>query len=190
MPARASSACPAPGDLRLRPVPDTEPPYDEEVQPRHLALVPPVRPAAEPLPFDGPGPRLGEDPVDLFNPQPTPRAVLPEPRGWLVRLIRVVLECLEGWRPPGQLCPYATDEAVAEVAAKRKRVPQTSSAPQVRSLHVTEPVTGVVEACAVVCRDGRYQAIALRLEGLDGRWRCVALHVVAPTGGCPYAGPP
>jgi hypothetical protein len=48
-------------------------------------------------------------------------------------------------------------------------------------LHLTEPVDGVVEACAVVDRGGRYQAIALRLEGLDGRWQCVALHVmVAP----------
>jgi hypothetical protein len=127
MPARASSACPDPGYPRLRPVPGTEPPYDDEVQVRRLALVrSPLQPAAEPLPFDGPGRRLFDTPVDYFDPQPTPRHVLPEPRGWLTRLMRVVLECLEGWRAPGQLRPYVTDEAVAEVAAKRKPVARTA----------------------------------------------------------------
>ena len=52
------------------------------------------------------------------------------------------------------------------------------AAPRVRSLHVTEPVDGVVESCAVVQRGTRTHAVAIRLEGLDGRWLCVALNVM------------
>jgi len=47
----------------------------------------------------------------------------------------------------------------------------------VRSVHTTEPVPGVVEASAVVVDRGRVRAVALRLEGLDGRWRATALEM-------------
>ena len=36
---------------------------------------------------------------------------------------------------------------------------------------------GVVEAAATVRVGARYRAIAFRLEGLDGRWRCVRLQI-------------
>jgi hypothetical protein len=42
-------------------------------------------------------------------------------------------------------------------------------------VHVSEPADGVAEACAVVDTGPRRRAIALRLEGLDGRWRCTQL---------------
>jgi hypothetical protein len=92
----------------------------------------------------------------------------------------VVLECLEGWRPPVQLRQYAVAEVVAAVAARRKPVARPGSAPRVRSLHVSEPVSGVVESCAVVQRGTRTHAVAIRLEGLDGRWLCVALDLIDP----------
>ena len=41
------------------------------------------------------------------------------------------------------------------------------------SVHVCEPADGVAEVCAVVFTGARYRAIAARLEGLDGHWRCV-----------------
>jgi hypothetical protein len=35
----------------------------------------------------------------------------------------------------------------------------------------------VAELAAVVRRGGRMAAIALRLEGVDGRWQCTALQI-------------
>lgn len=48
---------------------------------------------------------------------------------------------------------------------------------RVRSVHVSAPADGVIEMTAVVRDGGRYRAVAARLEGLDGRWRCVQLQI-------------
>jgi hypothetical protein len=45
------------------------------------------------------------------------------------------------------------------------------------SLHFAEPADGVAEVAAIVRIGDRFRAIALRLEGLDGRWRCVRLQI-------------
>jgi hypothetical protein len=47
---------------------------------------------------------------------------------------------------------------------------------QVRSVHLCEPVDGVAEASVVVAGALRWWALALRLEGLNGRW--VLTHVL------------
>jgi len=47
----------------------------------------------------------------------------------------------------------------------------------VRSVRVCEPADGVAELSAVVQAGARFRAIAARLEGLDGRWRCVRLQI-------------
>jgi hypothetical protein len=44
-------------------------------------------------------------------------------------------------------------------------------------VHVCEPVDGVAEVSAVAHRSGRAHAVAARLEGIDGRWRCTALQI-------------
>jgi hypothetical protein len=44
-------------------------------------------------------------------------------------------------------------------------------------VHVCEPVDGVAEVSAVARRAGRAHAVAARLEGIDGRWRCTALQI-------------
>jgi hypothetical protein len=45
----------------------------------------------------------------------------------------------------------------------------------VRSVHVQERPEGVAEVCATVHRNGRAGAVALRLEGRNGAWRCTEL---------------
>jgi hypothetical protein len=47
-----------------------------------------------------------------------------------------------------------------------------------QTVHVTQPADGVVEACTVFRLGRRTRALALRMEGLDGRWRCTALRLV------------
>jgi hypothetical protein len=44
-------------------------------------------------------------------------------------------------------------------------------------VHVCEPVDGVAEVSAVAHRGGRAHAVAARLEGVDGRWRCTAVQI-------------
>ena len=45
----------------------------------------------------------------------------------------------------------------------------------VRSVHVQQRPDGVAEVCATVHRGQRMAALALRLEGRDGRWCCTEL---------------
>jgi hypothetical protein len=44
-------------------------------------------------------------------------------------------------------------------------------------VRVTEPADGVAEVSALVRRGLRVTAVALRLEGMDGRWQCTALEL-------------
>src|SRR5262249_32078789 len=173
LPMTAYDYAPVPArHLQLRPTPGPEPPFADEPPPRHRGL---VGPRPEPLPFDHPEPgdmpgrRSFEQPLDFFDRQPTSRWELPAPHEWLRQLLRVLLECLEGWRPARQLGQYAVPEVVNLVAAHRKRFARPDTAPRICSLHLTEPADGVVESCAVVHRDGRTHALAIRLEGLAGR---------------------
>jgi uncharacterized protein DUF6459 len=189
--------------LRRLPVPAAEPPYDDEVgRPpgRQIGMPPPgavqgtlalsfVLPTGLPaLPVAPPGLRLVDvteaaeelDEVE-FGPQPTPRVALPEPRQWAGRFVQAVVEVLAGDRPLSQLVRWTTAEVYDEVSARV--VPSgppgapTPARALVRSVHVTEPSDGVAEVAASVRRGRRCTAVALRLEGMDGRWQCTALEL-------------
>jgi hypothetical protein len=43
---------------------------------------------------------------------------------------------------------------------------------------VCTPTDGVAEASAVIQVGRRCRALAMRLEGLDGQWRCTALEII------------
>lgn len=115
-----------------------------------------------------------------FGPQPTGRASLPDPRVWSARLVQAMVDVLSGVRPAGQLVRWTSAGVYDELGA---RVASTSAAARrqpravVRSVHVSEPADGVAEVAACVRRGVRTTAVALRLEGLDGRWQCTALHI-------------
>jgi hypothetical protein len=154
--------------VRVRAAPRSDPPYDDEVGGATLHLV--VGRDADGRELDGP------DAAGLDGAEPRPE--LPPARQWLDHLLPVVLECLEGWRPLAQLRQHASPLVVGGLAARRRPSSHLHSAPRVRSLRITEPAPGVVEACAVVHRVGRVQAMAIRMEVAADRWRCTALHVL------------
>ncbi|HSK25360.1 MAG TPA: Rv3235 family protein [Jiangellales bacterium] len=113
----------------------------------------------------------------------TPARELPEPRRWTARLAQALAEALGGHRPAQQLLPWVDDEVYATVSMRATTAHGRTQArlaprPVVRTLRVTSPQDGVVEAGAVVQAGPRCRALALRLEGLDGRWRCTALEVL------------
>lgn len=180
--------------LRLLPAPPTDPPYDDElgagtpVVDGALALAFP--PSAPSVPLRLAPPALDEE----MEERATPRVLLPDPVPLAHRFAQAVVEILAGDRPAAQLSRYATldvldqlERAVRRWSARRATVvaPTARAAagsaatpvrPRVTSVHLSEPADGVVEACAVVTAGPRRRALAFRLEGLDGRWQCTALH--------------
>jgi hypothetical protein len=160
----------------VRRVPRLEPPYDDELAEAQLQLVPQL----EELPFEEPAPRRLEHEIDFFDPQPTPRRDLPDPERWATRFLQAVLETMAGCRASAQLHEWTSPAVHAQVvgsAQARRGITSARALPLVRSVHVGEPADGVAEVCAVVQRGHRFAAVAARLEGFDGRWRCVALEL-------------
>lgn len=99
--------------------------------------------------------------------------------GWTSSFVRGIVEVISGQRSANQLLPTITTEVLdylrlAPLApSPTERTAQRSA--QVRSLHITRPTPNAAEVCATVCIGTRYTAIALRLDNLEGRWRCTNL---------------
>jgi Family of unknown function (DUF6459) len=166
----------------LRPAPRREPPFDDERTGRHLSVVGPLD---QPLPFDALGHaapsalRLRPG-TDTFAARPTGRDELPEPTVVARRLVIGVIETVTGRRPASQLRAHASptvQAGLARDAGRMSRLGTTRRPAALHSIHVTEPADGVAEVAAVVRVGDRFRALALRLEGLDGRWRCVRLQI-------------
>ena len=185
---------------RRLPAPQCEPPYDEEFTLVDDQVAMNAQPAAQGtlalafrLPSGLPAhpvapPRLrlvpGQHDADFdpdFAPRPTPRTELPAPAVWSGRFVQALVEVLWGGRPSTQLVRWTNATVYAHVqrrAGVAMRVPATRGArPRVRSVRVCEPNDGVAEVAAVVERGQRTTAIALRLEGIDGRWQCTVLEL-------------
>jgi len=121
----------------------------------------------------------------IFGPQSTSRADLPEPGPWAGQIAQAIVEVMSGVRPAPQVVRWTTPQVYAVIArrgalAARRRAAGSRAVAHralVRSVHVCEPADGVAE-CSVVVSDGaRVRAMALRLAGQDGRWRVEALQI-------------
>ena len=121
-------------------------------------------------------------PVDDFGPQRTPRALLPAPTPWAGRLVQAIVEVIGGARPVAQLVRWTSTDVYDSVRRRSRYLAVADDGARrvgsiVRSVHVVEPADGVAEVCAVVQHGSRCRAVALRLEGVDGRWQCTALQL-------------
>jgi hypothetical protein len=165
--------------LRLVVVPTPQPPLEDERVPVRLVI--PGVAAPRPPHRPGPRPRTGRTAVrhDDFGPAWSVRAELPDARDAGRRLITLTLEALAGRRPLAQLQPMTSLGVFAALSGGRRPAwCADGTAPLVVGpVHVCEPVDGVAEVSAVARRGGRAHAVAARLEGIDGRWRCTALQV-------------
>jgi hypothetical protein len=177
-PSSAAAPAPAPSPLRLVVVPTPQPPLQDERVP--VRLVHPGRTAPRPAHRPGPRPRPAyAPPDDDFGPAWSARAELPDARDAGRRLITLTLEALAGRRPLAQLQPITSLGVFAALSGGRRPrwCAEGTSPLVVGPVHVCEPVDGVAEVTAVARRGGRAHAVAARLEGIDGRWRCTALQV-------------
>ena len=95
-------------------------------------------------------------------------------------MVQVVVEVMCGVRPSAQLLRWTSESVYNDVLAQtlpaqRPGATPARRRPRVGSVRVCEPVDGVAELSAVVHGQHRVQAMALRLEGRDGRWQVTAL---------------
>lgn len=173
--------------LRRLPVPVTEPfpctslPANEEVPATQGTL-------ALAFTTEVADPRSDED--TWASPQATATSRLPDPAQACVAVVQAVVEVLAGTRPATQLVRWLSADVYtalqrrAALAARLRRhrghgggAPPQARRPVVRGVRVCAPADGVAEASAVVLDRGRVRAVAVRLEGLDGRWRATALEI-------------
>lgn len=126
-------------------------------------------------------------PEDFFGHQPNSRSELPDPEPLLINLTRCVIEVLAGARELDQLARWVSDDVYKHLL---KRVVLSARARAVKGqraqrpsftigrITISEPRDGVIEAVVIVHTKVRARAVAIRLEGLDHRWRASAVHVL------------
>ncbi|MGH8835960.1 MAG: Rv3235 family protein [Actinomycetes bacterium] len=185
-------------------VPQTEPPYDtEEWRPElirtELGIGVPIQgtlalsfPPSHPVP----PPACAHRPLRLVadtaegetsrSPTRTPRSQLPDPREFGFRVAVAVGEALAGARPADHLAKSfsesAFDAVLAAVPTRKlavRRLAGSQARPRikVRSVRSFEPADGAAEVSAHVNVGDRGRAVALRLEGVAGRWICTQVQV-------------
>lgn len=135
----------------------------------------------ETLPFEWPtkpqqsfiSPRVTELKPTDFEVQPTGRKDLPPAKQWSVRMVQALIEVVNGNRSHTQLIRWVTPEVLGgiQLQLKRKGLPKFV----VRSINVHETDDGVAEVSAVFGSTNRAFALAMRLEGLDGKWRATSI---------------
>lgn len=122
--------------------------------------------------------------AEYFAPQRTPRSELPEPEPLLKNLTIGVLEVLAGVREVDQLARWFGEDAFralvtrANLSARARSargVAAARPAHRILTIRHDAPADGVVEAVVIVAGPARTRAVALRLEGWDGRWRATSL---------------
>jgi hypothetical protein len=124
---------------------------------------------------------------EFFGRQPSTTRALPDPTPLLENLTRCVIEILAGARELEQISRWVSDDVyrhllkrvVLSARARRARN-QPVARPNfaIGSTSFSEPTDGVVEAVVIVRGRARTRAVAIRLEGLDNRWRATAINVL------------
>ena len=124
---------------------------------------------------------------EFFDYQPTSTADLPDPRPLIENLTRCVIEILAGARDLDQVARWVTDDVYRTLLSRASisaRARVARGAPTIRPTfsvgapRISGPRDGVVEAVVIVTSRARARAVAIRLEGLDRRWRASAITVL------------
>lgn len=193
---------PDPWAIRMRPVPEAVPPYDDEEarcgsrdrgdafaaavaealsQAGRRASAGQGSSAAGPAPA-GPGGRAAAHPA-LARPRARARGCPPE---WPGRFAQVLAETLAGARPPAQMVPWTTERARSHIRGLGPLLAD-GKRPLVQRVVTSLPAPGVMEMSVVVGFGPRVRALAVRLEraaarqgeGDDSagqaRWLCTAV---------------
>ena len=151
--------------VRLNAVPDSAPPYDDDVAPAKARSgsdrpgTTPDRATPDRPPPDGPGPDAPPE-RSATRPPRTDRAA------WPSQFAQVLAETLAGSRPGGQIRPWATDQALRRIRqlGPMLAAPAGGVQPRVRRVVTSRPAAGVVEMTVIVSVGPSFRALAVRLE--------------------------
>ena len=111
-----------------------------------------------------------------------PATALDGPAGWPDRFAQVLAETLAGSRPPRQLRPWTTRQALDRIQHLGPRF-ASAQRPRVRRVVTSQPAPDVMEMSVVVVFGPRVKALAVRLERSgtpaggerrSARWVCTA----------------
>lgn len=134
--------------------------------------------------FSGPGALALQE---FFGPQPTPTVDLPDPEPFLRNVTQGVLEVFSGVREVDQLMRWVAEDAYRSLVVRANLATRARNArgqvaqrpPQsILAVQHSSPADGVVEGVVIVRGPARSRAVAMRIEGLDGRWRVTSLAVL------------
>lgn len=118
---------------------------------------------------------FGEEFDAEFAPQPTSARDLPKIEPLIQQFIYNAVEVWAGRRSPQQLhhfCHYTVFAKLQRFAGSMKELGR------VRKVRATEPLDGVCEATVTIRFGDRLRVVAIRFEGLDGRWLCTYLELI------------
>jgi len=122
--------------------------------------------------------------AEYFAPQRTRSQELPAPEPLLQNLTIGVLEVLAGVREVEQLARWLGEDAFRALITRSNLSARARSARgiaparpvhRILSTHCSSPSDGIIEGVVIVAGPARTRAVALRLEGWDGRWRATSL---------------
>ena len=161
-----SRPLPDPAAIQLFLVPESAPPYDEDVPAGETGggRLPALPPRGR-EPWDrGDGRPAGRPASDKTRGAPRPPVTVPGvPPGWQDRFAQVLAETLAGARPPRQIVPWTTEEALRRIQRLGPRL-ASEQRPRVRRVLTSLPAPDVVEMTVVVGFGPRVKALAVRLE--------------------------
>ena len=118
---------------------------------------------------------LGADPD--FGPQPTRRADLPDAHATAARIALAALEVMRGRRPAAQLLRCTSPEVYETLARRPSARAGEGRRVRIRRIVLCHPADDAVEATVILDEGDRVRAMAMRLEGRDGRWVVQALQI-------------
>ncbi|WP_296632796.1 Rv3235 family protein [Rhodoluna sp.] len=124
---------------------------------------------------------------EFFGQQYNSTSELPDPESRIKVIATGVIEVIKGMRSAEQLSRDLTEDAYMQLqyeVAKEQR--QRTKAGQkakyisctFRNLMKSSPRDGVVESVALVSVANRLQAVAIRLEGINHRWRATSVRYI------------
>ena len=132
----------------------------------------------------------------IFGPQPSRAADLPDPAGWAAHIAQAIVEVMHGARPATQVLRWTSPEVYAVIArrgalaarreaaargAERRQDAATDHRPrrrtQVTRVLVGHPRPDVTEASVVLVDGSGVRALAIRLVSGYGRWVVKALQI-------------
>jgi Family of unknown function (DUF6459) len=118
---------------------------------------------------------FGEEYDAEFAPKPTSASDLPDIRELIFQFIHSVVEIWAGRRTASQVQAMCHHLIFADL---QRKAGQLKLVGKIRKIKVTEPLDGISETTVTIRYGDRLRVVAIRFEGLDGRWLCTALTLI------------